>query len=876
LVPDSEFVRYIENEVAKKFGFGRWLEVVAAPRTGKSAGGVRGVMRWIVENDVENYAVLVVAPNRRLAENLYRYAVGAAARLYRELRKSGVKVNRGEFFSKVRARLYLGGEQSCMLNRSVHFVEDCVKNCPLFQKFSDKWRRVPPAPTLDPWILKLSGYCPFIAASSKAFWYKSIAILTSDALWFAMNNIIRHNIRNVIIVFDEYLIHLARKAKVKRVDLKKVEKVFGDLVGREFDVKILERGEDGVWTWVTTRMTIRDAVTMWNDALELVEKAAVEAYSDFVGGDRGMYLANAIANGILRRIIDIKDRDVDGYTVYDLIVYLFNAAVAVLEISKHVDDVSKRMKLRRLGLWMQSNSISLISAVGMIDMNGGVFMVDRVVSVRWTFEGDEEYIVGHVGGFVRGVIAYLLLHGRNVGIITTSVDDSDVPGYRIYPHDLLEHVRINLSGIRKPVKANTVYWSPAMFYVRVPDRASYVEQYRARSMIASSASDLNGVVWGVTNIDGNVVMVGNKSIIVYVAELYKRMGYKVEYHGDLERGVVDYIIVEKPDGGKIMLVSPHSRVSMGVDPPLENPRVIVILYGIRRPAREYVKMYAGSLSGLVVQKLDLVLDYRKYSDGETYYVYVGSDAKYDYLLVYDIFDFKIDSHMLLQVIGRWYMQDIEFVVFNRKYNIADIKYYYIDFGFFDVPRGKFYIEKGYEKIGSLWKPIFEGVKSFDEAVERVVGATWRYGVDAEKVLRSEYYRLRSVYNSLRYIRVQLRYRRLDDRDLWLLTRKLASMINGFEYAERNCLDVPDGLKRFYYVFRDEGVGEMLERVKSWLNIADDDWSYVVRRLILHYGVRSLFLEFKYGLRKIPKGVIIRGINDWRDRANLTKYATKTG
>jgi len=877
-VPDTEFAKYIENEVAEKFRFGRWLEIVAAPRTGKSGGAERRVVRWIVESDAENYVVLVVAPNRRLAENLYRYAVGAVTRLYRELRKSGVKINRGEFFSKVRVRLYIGGEQSCMLGRGEHFVEGCVKSCPLFQRFSDKWRRVPPAPVLDPWILRLSGYCPFIAATSKSFWYKSIVVVTADALWFALNNIIRHNIRNVVLIFDEYLMHLARKAKVKRIDLRRFEKEFGDLVDREFDVRILDRGEGGVWTWVSTRMRLRDVVEMWNDALELLERAAVEAYTDLVGGSRGVYLSGAIVEGILRRIFDIKNRDVGGYTVYDLVVYMYDAGAALLEISRRVDDVSKRMKLRRLGLWMVSNAIAMVGAVGMIDMmNGSVNMVERVISVRWTFDGGEEMLAGPVGGFVRSAVSYLLFHGRNVGVITTSVDDSDTYGYRIYPHNELEHVRINLSCIRKPVKSDMVYWSSAMFYARVPDGVSYAERYRIRSMIASSESDLMGIVWRVANESGNVVVVGNRYVVTYVAELYKRMGYKVEYHGDLGRGVVDYVIVEKPDGGKVMLVSPHSRVAVGVDPPVVDPRVIVVLYGIRRPAREYIKTNVGGLSGLVVRYFDIVLDFRKYNDGETYYVYAGSDGKYDYLLVYDVFDFKIDIHMLLQVIGRWYMQDVEFIVFNRKYGIPDIKYYYIDLGIFEVPRGRFYVEKGYKSIGLLQKPIFEGVKTFDEAVERVIDAYRLRGVDTEKVLRNEYYGLRSVYNTLRYIRIQMRYRKLEDEDLWLLSRKLASMINGFAYAEKNGLEVPDGLKRFYYAFRKDGADIMLEEVKAWLGIGEDEWRVVVRRLVLYYGVRSLFLEFKYGLREIPRNTIIEGVNDWRYRlrSDLTKYVTKT-
>jgi len=217
------------------------------------------------------------------------------------------------------------------------------------------------------------------------------------------------------------------------------------------------------------------------------------------------------------------------------------------------------------------------------------------------------------------------------------------------------------------------------------------------------------------------------------------------------------------------------------------------------------------------------------------------------------------------------MQNVEFVVFNAKYNVVNMRYYFIDLGIFDVPSGCFYIHRGFISYGSFRKPILEPVKTFDDAVSRVINIYRLRSVDSEKILKSEYYKLKSVYNSLRYFRIQLKYRRIDDRELWLLSKKLVSMINGFIYVEKNGLDVPDGLKRFYYVFRKDGVGIMLEEVKTWLGIGEDDWMRVVRKLIFVYSIRSPFLEFRYGLRKISKNVVIKGINDWKYKSNLSKY-----
>jgi len=739
-----------------------------------------------------------------------------------------------------------------------------VERCELFRKYERKWRKLPPVPVLDVWNLKLAGYCPFISSSSKAFWYKSVVVLTADALWFAVNNIIRHGIRNVVIVFDEYLFHLMRKVGVGRVDVGKLEKVFGGFLDREFDVRILKRGEGGEWVWVVRRLRVRDAVSVWNNALGLVERAGVEKYTRMVEGRKGAKLAGMLVEGVLKSVVDIKDDIVNNYTVYDLVVYMFDAALAVLYASRFLPDIDGRMRLRRLGLRMLSGSLSLISAVGVIDVvRNAVAVVDRVVGVRWVFEGGEEYVVGYAGGFVRSVISLLLMRGRSVGVVTTSVDDSDVLVWRMYPHESLKHVRIDVSKIRKRVKAVKMLWSPKMFYVGEGD---YGGGYVVRRMVERSVYDLHGVIRDVLNIEGNVVVVCNKRVIVYVSDVLRRSGYKVEVHGDERRGVVDYVLVKKGDGNVLMLVSPHSRVAVGVDPPVLDPRVLVVLYGMRRRAREYVKMYAGSLDGLVSEFADV----RIYREGDVYYVYGGRDVKYDYLLVYDAFDAKFDKHMLVQVIGRWYMRNVGFVVYNGKYDLFDIKYYAVDDGVFEMPDGEFYVERGTVGFGLLTKVVVEPAKSFDEAVSKVVSLGCDNAVDAEKVVRGDYFRLRSVYNSLRFIRVQLRYRRLGDRDLWLLARKLAVMVNAFTYADKNGLDVLDGLKRFYRVFKGGGVDEMLEAVKSSLGIGDDDWGRVVRRLAV-CGVRSLFLEYKYKLRKVPKGVVIVGVNDWRNRADLTKY-----
>jgi len=209
------------------------------------------------------------------------------------------------------------------------------------------------------------------------------------------------------------------------------------------------------------------------------------------------------------------------------------------------------------------------------------------------------------------------------------------------------------------------------------------------------------------------------------------------------------------------------------------------------------------------------------------------------------------------------MQNVEFIVHNAKYVLADVKYYLVDLGVFDIPYAPFYVERDTVKESVSRKIVVEPTKNFDEAVGKVIGygGYEKRSVSGDKILRRDYLRLRNVYSSLRYIRKQTKYRRLHDGDLWLLVKKIAIMLNGFEYAEKNGLDVPDGLKRFYEVYKSKGIGEMLERVREHLGIEDVAWKFVVRRLVLVYNIRSVWLEYKYGLKKIPKRTIIAGIND---------------
>ena len=53
-------------------------------------------------------------------------------------------------------------------------------------------------------------------------------------------------------------------------------------------------------------------------------------------------------------------------------------------------------------------------------------------------------------------------------------------------------------------------------------------------------------------------------------------------------------------------------------------------------------------------------------------------------------------------------------------------------------------------------------------------------------------------------------------------KKIVAMLNGFKYAEERRLNVSDGLKRFYRLYRERGIVDILEELKRWLRIGEED------------------------------------------------------
>jgi len=765
LIPTTEFSKYISARVADELSFGRWIEVVAAPRTGKSAGALEGVVRWIIENDVKNYMVIVVAANRRLAENLYRYVLGAAIKVYKELKRNGVAINRGVLFERLRVRLYLGSEASCLLNKTIHYVEDCIRGCGLFKKYERKWRNIPPVPVLDPWVLKTAGYCPFIAASSKGYWYKSIVIVTAESLQFAIKNVLRHKIKRVVLVLDEYLVLLNRRGKLKEIDLDWAEKAFKDIIDEEFIIKGPQWDEGGNLGWVDVKVTLRQLLRVWNSGVKALNDIAVDYYTGKVKEyGSGLYFVNYM-DELLSGVVDMKECiNKKGYSVSEILLVMYSIGAALVDISKKIDKLEVSMRLKRLGYIMATNAVGMYTAIGRISPEDfSVSSVDKVVQLRWTMENDlQERVVGWAGGFVYASVSKLIDAGVEVAVVTTSVDSADVGFIRIYPHESLKHVRVSVDAIFKHVNAYSVSFN-AKAAVTAKDDYEVVNSGTFR--------DLYNYLSLVMGRPGNSVIVGSKRIIQITAWILKNAGFKCVEEGDIVRGVIDYVLCDKRVGGQLLLVSPHSRVALGIDPPVRDPGEI-LLYGLRRPAREYIKVKRSiNLKNRLVNEL---WDLRVVSfDNNTYYVYFNDDVQYSYIYVYDAFDAKFDIHMLIQVAGRWYMQKVEKLFYNGKYDVYMVKYFLVDFGVLTRDYAPFYVFKGFRLVDRTFKlPVLEPYTDFQIAVKDVV-CYEREKDTVTRILEKEYEK------SLRAVKKLKK-----GSDAWTVARAVSTLLNAFLYIEK--------------------------------------------------------------------------------------------
>ncbi len=218
LVPRYRVVREVAEKVVEKLRFGVQLDVLGPPRVGKSSGVMLGVLKYILEYNIPNYTVIVVAINRRVAISLYRYLVGWWKKLYIDLRKRP-DINAMELARRAKIVLYLGREHSCLRGLKSHNIEHCLA-CPLLAKNRKAWSKIPKVPFIDPWIAKASGYCPFQMLWSKGLVHNSVVVTTLNALPLILSSAQRAGVTKVILVIDEYVEALMRsRPTLNQIDI---------------------------------------------------------------------------------------------------------------------------------------------------------------------------------------------------------------------------------------------------------------------------------------------------------------------------------------------------------------------------------------------------------------------------------------------------------------------------------------------------------------------------------------------------------------------------------------------------------------------------------------------------------------------------------
>ncbi len=297
LVPRYRVVREVAEKVVELLRFSVQLDLLGPPRVGKSAGVMLGILRFVVEYSLPNYTVIVVAINRRVAVNLYKYLVGWWKKIYLELRRRP-DINALELTRRVRVVLYLGGEYSCLRGLRNHTMEDCL-SCPLLAERRKAWEKVPKVPFIDPWLTKVSSYCLFQTIWAKNLVHNSIVVTTLNALPLILRAVRRAGVTKVILVVDKYLEALMRSRPViKQINTAKVrrrvnDKVVFKLVGewnrmvRLLDLKLMKAHEELVERKCCSTCTPEKLVEiygLWKDNLRKNEevKEAINKMKEIV------------------------------------------------------------------------------------------------------------------------------------------------------------------------------------------------------------------------------------------------------------------------------------------------------------------------------------------------------------------------------------------------------------------------------------------------------------------------------------------------------------------------------------------------------------------------------------------------------------------
>ncbi len=802
-VPITGFGRWLSDKVSKRLEKNTWIEVVSSPRVGKSSGIILGLMRLVIEHGIDDYVVLIVVPNRRLGRQLYRYALGAWKRLLKDLRVLGW--NAGMLSERIRIRYYEGMESSCLLGKRIHRSEDC-KKCLLNKMYQSVWRKAYrfPVPVLDPVVLKVSGYCPFQILYNRVFWRNSFVIVHYRVLPLVKEVLKRFKFKRVVVYLDEYLEHV--KSRV----------VFGKINVEEFDGKLLDLEVE----YGGKKVRFRDVLELYNRFLENIVAAVFSSHESFAErlvvsrGPRNVWEWYSVFLEYVEKVF-LREVPVPSSVVKDLFSQ-FKVIVSLLELfySRYRLHVFKRFS-RSLGFWWNS--------LFRVEFNG--------YGYRHVFDPDVtgSGVGSSPGGYVFSFVHSVSKSCKELYIITSSVEDSDFSNVkdaasRFYARIIAPYLRLRYSRL------SVVYYRGVRGY-----SGGFWEKSPSRY-----AGSLRGLFELLRSGGRNVAVIIDKESMLRLAKMFERLGWEIKYGRDEENPeIIDYVVVERPSGSIVLMFHPHGRCSMGVDPPFKDRiESVVVALGVRSfPGR------VAPIPRVFLEKLKGVL-----RSGQVVRVegvpgaYAVVDVKRGVLYVYDYFLFKYDLHLMVQVVGRYFLSRSMFnVVLNPRYGVMDVRYFFLVYPFDEENAGYVvgrvvsvkYIEKRSGRVFSEYEMKISGLIPSDFSlnvkvvdINRFVKVDNTLIIDLNKVKYTMYNRLRNVYNSLRYVKKQLKYGRQPDK--WWFVKKVVYLINGFEYARLERLPVPAGLKRAFERYVDGGLEGLLHYIYSrYLHGIDPSiWSFI--------------------------------------------------
>ena len=300
---------------------------------------------------------------------------------------------------KIRIRYHEGMESSCLMNKKVHKIEDCLK-CPLFQVYQKKWRRVLrfPVPVLDPIILRLSGYCPFHVLYSPVFWRNSFVIVHYKLLPIVGSVLSRLRLKKVFVYFDEYL-EIIKKAQITYtyIDVKKFD-------GEVSDLSVIYNNR---------RYRLGDIIDMYNRLLDFMWSKYVEACERV---SEKIVLSRGIRNllelyAVFREYLDkvfSREISIDVLSVKS-IKEKVRELIGVLDVfySKYKIPVLRRL-VRNLRFWYTS--------LFRVEYDGYSYSVVFDPEFSITRSG-KLAVASSVGGYVFSFIKHLYDQGKEVGIV---------------------------------------------------------------------------------------------------------------------------------------------------------------------------------------------------------------------------------------------------------------------------------------------------------------------------------------------------------------------------------------------------------------------------------------------------------------------------